>query len=522
MKLKKWNKYIVSLLLAVTMMAMPVGAAILNSGNTIEAFAEEPENLEQGTEPKVEGQTDDPVEIIVGEDSEEPKPEEPKSEEPKEEPGAGAENGGGTVSGNEPTNPEEPPTPPTPEEPVYEEPNVKISIQTPNGWYKTKAEISFSVIDTKETGNFVIQSVEVKIGQNGSWIDVTDEMKLELSENCSVYVQVTDTNGKTYAKNKYIECFDTVKPSLNAAINDGLLSIQATDNDSGVAKVFVNGYEFTELTNGALNIRLQQFDSGYQYFTLQASDKAGNLSDVYKMSNPYYEDPKVEKDSTQPSPSSQLPVSAVPTQPTDAKATVTEHTSTPSRQESNDSGEADKEETVSENAEGGKEFYTITTKTDKVFYLIIDKDQTENNVYLLTEVGANDLLNFTESEAEVLPQNSAVVEDALPNTTSSDTVSDDTLVTETPTEGETEEVTEAEVTEPEKSSNAGTYLIMIIALIFVGGGYYYIKFVKGKKEAFDDEDEFDEEEEESDEEEASAEVSEEDTDETEDYEDEEY
>ena len=31
---------------------------------------------------------------------------------------------------------------------------------------------------------------------------------------------------------------------------------------------------------------------------------------------------------------------------------------------------------------GGKEFYTIKTKSDKVFYLIVDKDKTDENVYL--------------------------------------------------------------------------------------------------------------------------------------------
>ena len=39
---------------------------------------------------------------------------------------------------------------------------------------------------------------------------------------------------------------------------------------------------------------------------------------------------------------------------------------------------------------GGKEFYTIKTKSDKVFYLIVDKDKTDENVYLLT--GSHDLI----------------------------------------------------------------------------------------------------------------------------------
>ena len=41
-----------------------------------------------------------------------------------------------------------------------------------------------------------------------------------------------------------------MKPTLNAAVSDGLLSIQAHDTDSGIKAIYVNGYEFTDHTNG--------------------------------------------------------------------------------------------------------------------------------------------------------------------------------------------------------------------------------------------------------------------------------
>lgn len=111
---------------------------------------------------------------------------------------------------------------------------------------------------------------------------MTEDKKLEISENCTVYVQVTDQKGNTYERNRAMKCFDTTKPTLNAAVSDGLLSIQVHDTDSGAKAVYVNGYEFTDLTNGTLNIRLQQFDAGYEYFTISAMDNAGNMSEVYK------------------------------------------------------------------------------------------------------------------------------------------------------------------------------------------------------------------------------------------------
>uniref|UniRef100_UPI0040568C32 hypothetical protein n=1 Tax=Agathobacter sp. TaxID=2021311 RepID=UPI0040568C32 len=106
----------------------------------------------------------------------------------------------------------------------YIAPDVKITIEPQEGWHKNEAVVSVSAEDTLETGNFVIDSVKVKISKNGSWMDITDDMRFVVSENCSVYVMVTDKNGATYEKTRYITCFDKTKPVLNAAVNGGLLS----------------------------------------------------------------------------------------------------------------------------------------------------------------------------------------------------------------------------------------------------------------------------------------------------------
>ena len=44
--------------------------------------------------------------------------------------------------------------------------------------------------------------------------------------------------------------------------------------------------------------------------------------------------------------------------------------------------------TVVDNAtdEDGKEFFTITTPSENIFYLVIDRQRTENNVYFLNAV----------------------------------------------------------------------------------------------------------------------------------------
>lgn len=221
------------------------------------------------------------------------------------------------------------------------------------------------------------------------------------------------------------------KQLAHAAVSDGLLSIQVHDTDSGAKAVYVNGYEFTELTGGTLNIRLQQFDAGYEYFTIYAMDNAGNMSEIYKTKNPYYKDPA---DTSDKNPAEQLPESAKPTKPGSATGTVTEHTKTdsngnttsqsssPAEQKKQAMKEADAAEKAesgktesTEKSGQGKEFYTIQTATDKVFYLVIDRDGEEEKVYFLTEITENDLLNATSDNSETLPKNSAALESAIPN-----------------------------------------------------------------------------------------------------------
>ena len=396
---------------------------------------------------------------------------------------------------------------------AYVNPSVKITIATPTGWHNDTTKVHISVEDTVKSGNFTIQKVQAKVAQNGSWTDITEDMYVEISENSTIYVQVTDQKGKTYEKNRYIKCFDFTKPTLNAAVSDGLLSIQAHDTDSGIKAIYVNGYEFTEHTNGALNIRLQQFDAGYQYFTISAMDNAGNISEIYKTANPYYTDPET-KDSNEKDPAEQLPVDASATKPSSATAQVTEHTKTdsngntisetgtgtsstkqsPGMGDTTDSTEKNSESSISEQ---GKEFYTIQTASEKVFYLVIDRDGDEEKVYFLTEVSENDLLNTTSDNSETLPKNSAALESAIPvkdaaldnnNTDATGNKKQDVETVEENTEDSTEEGSEPETTEQKQDGSGFSYLIMGIAAVAVIGVVYVMK-AKKKKENFIDDDE---------------------------------
>ena len=109
---------------------------------------------------------------------------------------------------------------------VTETPEVGITFTEPEGWQTDTATVKIQVEDTKNTGAFSIAKVEARLSENGGWSDITGNMEVSISSNCSVYVRVTDQNGNTYEQNRYIECFDKTKPTIIAAAKNGILIVQ--------------------------------------------------------------------------------------------------------------------------------------------------------------------------------------------------------------------------------------------------------------------------------------------------------
>ena len=356
-------------------------------------------------------------------------------------------------------------------------PQVEIQISAPEGWQGEEAEITILAEDTAQSG-IRFEKIEARAGKSGNWEDVTEEKTLTVTDNCTVYVRVTDSKGGSYEENRDIQCFDREKPTLAASMTDGVLSIQAKDQKSGIAKIYVNGNEYTELEDGALTIRLQENNRDLQKITIQAEDKAGNMSVVYSMINPYYGQDSGSKESgsgaigtsqnngtasgegvgnstSGSTASSSLPLNAQPSEPTSAKGTVTENTVTE---------DSDTEETGS-STQAEKNFYTITTKSGKIFYLIIDESKTSDNVYLLTEVGENDLLNFVEGTSQTLPSGTTVY--AVPEDTS-----EIQKTREPEQEKETEQETEEKGQEETKEGGIN-YAIAVLAALGLGVGFYF-------------------------------------------------
>ena len=128
--------------------------------------------------------------------------------------------------------------------------------------------------------------------------------------------------------------------------------------------------------------------------------------------------------------------------------------------------------------EEGKEFYTITTPDENIFYLVIDKQKTTDNVYFLNAVTEADLLPLAEKSEEETAEPAPEPE---------------------PEPEPTEAPEETAEPEPEAEAPDSNLLAILLvgAVVLIGGGAgYYFKIYKPKHQAPDLEDDYCEYEEE--------------------------
>ena len=145
----------------------------------------------------------------------------------------------------------------------------------------------------------------------------------------------------------------------------------------------------------------------------------------------------------------------IATLPGEARATVTEDVDNANNAypihhgnetEANDQFSAD-----------ARQFISFKTKSGKVFHLIINHDEQDQNVMLLTEVSEDDLLNMVEQK-ESKPE----------------------ITKEEPEKEESKE--EQKPKKMEESGSMGSYVLLIFVVVLVMAVAYYFKVVK-KKEA---------------------------------------
>lgn len=123
---------------------------------------------------------------------------------------------------------------------------------------------------------------------------------------------------------------------------------------------------------------------------------------------------------------------------------------------------------------GSKAFYTITDKDSNVFYLIVDLDKTQNNVYFLSDVKKTTLDGTATATAS---KDGASVKPNVPNQQQAGAEK---------TTASTKPATE----QPKGESGNNTFLLIVLGLALVGvAGYYFLVMKKKKNQTKANEDE---------------------------------
>ena len=157
----------------------------------------------------------------------------------------------------------------------------------------------------------------------------------------------------------------------------------------------------------------------------------------------------------------------IATLPGEARATVTEDVDNANNAypiyhgnetEANDQFSAD-----------ARQFISFKTKSGKVFHLIINHDEQDQNVMLLTEVSEDDLLNMVEQK------------ESKPAITKEDPEKEESKEEQTPKK-------------MEENGSMGSYVLLIFVVVLVMAVAYYFKVVKKKEaeavESLEEEDNF--------------------------------
>lgn len=415
------------------------------------------------------------------------------------------------------------------------EPSYTITIVSPSGWYTKAADAEIRIVDLNNTG---WQKVEYKIERGGNLIDLTDDLadtdrvKVEITENCTVYVVVTDKDGKAHTKSRYIECFDRTAPTVKAGINGKMLRAEASDELSGIDAIYIDGDRYDDLTNGTLDVRLRDLEDDYKQISVQSVDYAGNKSKTVQLNNPNYEEPKNKKDREDKKTSITCPEASKPATTGPAVTTTTTPTATaaptpttnttgsttakpastgggkttgtaggtsPTSKESGEKQEESGETTggvkpepltpagnaglVDDFFDGEKQLITVTTKNGNYFYILIDRanEDKESAVHFLNQVDEADLMALMDDgKKEEAPACTCAEKCRAGAVNTACPICKTNLSECTGAEPQTQEPEEP--TAPEKEATDGNTggLLLLFVVVLAGGGaaLYYFKFRK--------------------------------------------
>lgn len=253
--------------------------------------AEEPDGqtetgevTEEATEESAMQPTEQPSEEPTAEPTDEPTAE--PTTEPTEQPTAEPTDEPTAEPTTEPT--QQPTTEPTAE--PMPEGAYKITVVSPAKWQKDRATAKINIVDVNGTG---WANIRIVVATENGWQTVVDGddqsagYAVELRENATIHVSITDHAGNVQAKSEAISCFDSTQPTVKAGVSGEVICIEATDSTSGVAAVYVNGHKL-KYSGTTLDANIRAYADGRQQIAIYAVDLAGNVSQKVYVKNPFY------------------------------------------------------------------------------------------------------------------------------------------------------------------------------------------------------------------------------------------
>ena len=247
------------------------------------------------------------------------------------------------------------------------------------------------------------------------------------------------------------------------------LHITVTDKNSGESQSF--------------ELNLSDYaKAGDEYVTVQATDNSGNTSNSIQFKNPYYV-PRPDSDSIgndgidNDDGNSNDDGNGKDDDSLPLESNVSESAIPGADNPFTPDGTGTVMDTATDG--DGKEFFTVETPDGNVFYLIVDRQRSTDNVYLLNAVTEDDLASLAKPSDG---KNVSTVE--LPPVVAPAT---------TPETTPEPEPTAPPAPAQNGGNNTGTIIFIMIAVIGVGGAGYYFKIVRPKKLGANDDDDYSEE-----------------------------
>ena len=460
--------------------------------------AEEPDGqtetgevTEEATEESAMQPTEQPSEEPTAEPTDEPTAE--PTTEPTEQPTAEPTDEPTAEPTTEPT--QQPTTEPTAE--PMPEGAYKITVVSPAKWQKDKATAKINIVDVNGTG---WANIRIVVATENGWQTVVDGddqsagYAVELRENATIHVSITDRAGNVQAKSEAISCFDSTPPTVKAGVSGEVICIEATDSISGVAAVYVNGHKL-KYSGTTLDANIREYADGKQQIAIYAVDLAGNVSQKVYVKNPFYgrDDSSSSSSDSKPSATKKPSSGGAKTTPkptaTPIPTDVPQATMQPQTTAAPDidalyallaqlaGGTGTSEPTEGKPFSMGgnmktvdllyskatnKQFITVQTRKGETYYLVIDydkpldKDGEQYETYFLNLVDDRDLFGVVSKDEQPTPE---------------------------PTATPTPKPTAEPKPETEKTSDSTAMMALVLLVVLIAGGAAAFVLLGKKRDA---------------------------------------